>query len=80
MEFPLSLMLDPGAVGVLRYYLPFDPYRRFDQDGIFLTLSATNTTTLMNLLCSLDMVSHWRSECTCLDWRLQYRGCWMVGI
>lgn len=26
MEFPLSLMLDPGAVGVLRYYLPIDPY------------------------------------------------------
>jgi probable phosphoglycerate mutase len=25
MEFPLSLMLDPGAVGVLRYYLSIDP-------------------------------------------------------
>lgn len=38
MEFPLSLMLDPGAVGVLRYYLPLDPYGYIDPDGIFLTL------------------------------------------
>jgi hypothetical protein len=38
MEFPLSLMLDPGAVGVLRYYLPLDPYGYIDPDSIFLTL------------------------------------------
>lgn len=38
MEFPLSLMLDPGAVGVLRYYTPPNPCGYDDQEDILLIL------------------------------------------
>lgn len=48
MEFPLSLMLDPGAVGVLRYDLPLVPLVAMAKTEFSDSHTATNTITLMS--------------------------------
>lgn len=59
MEFPLSLMLDPGAVGVLRYFSPILSCLLIIAD---LDSAVTSITALMSLLCWLDTDTHCRTK------------------